>query len=899
MQRKGTDARIAGECKYPSLCGAGGTFDALAFDLWRRYNEVFWRGGNKVMDGRSINGRATDAPRIDVGSADYLRPEIGILDPAEEQGLVETPEDVAVLYSWANLHGAKYRDFSASRREYRAQMRSRAAETTRIEEEAKATSESQRAIEARVAAEAAKAGFSSGSKQRDAESAALSAAATSQASAESASQAQEAEARVRAHEVMAREAQALAQVGERAIPEGAPDGVTARGTHVRVLYPEPDQRERQRTAGGAIADPYQESLRAAVEHHMHKPAADVPLPGYAAGRISGLHAAAGSSRIMPASEQVLSPGVNPSSERLAEEQRLAAEADTARRAGSEARMAEQRFAEQQRIAERQRIEEQNRIAEQQRLAEQRRSAERQIADQRMLDVRLATDRDAVRLDAERKFEERRRHDEQQRRREEQQLAQLRMDARERSLQQSGAAPFSGGIPASALEAYAPVAPPFGVGKDSVAARYEESAGAQRETSNVPEADRRFGNLERRQDVAGEVADGRSPDARPDARYLESRMPEHRSVFDRAGDRIPGASERESFWPVDSARSSGARQAEFTVPAGRPAWLYESEIAVVAARSMQAAPPPPPPAQSAPGLADTLQQSREWVASRWFALNGVFDNGDQQAEVQQVRQKETRTPVLALFSLAGGVGKTSMVATLGRALAGLGEKTLLTDTTSYGLLPFYFGARELRPGTMRTFSPPSGSTDAPINLINMDVESRPMEGGGPGSAPGQDWLVEDITRHARGNHRVVIDLATGAGSLTRRILQLGPVVLVPVSPDLNSVISLSVAEQFFQNQTDAEGRAVKVYFLLNQFDASQPLHLDVREVLRQQLGDRLLPFVIRRSPAVSEALAEGMTVMDYAPNSPAAEDYMSLAAWVRTTSAPASLGFRGVRWSEQR
>ena len=56
-------------------------------------------------------------------------------------------------------------------------------------------------------------------------------------------------------------------------------------------------------------------------------------------------------------------------------------------------------------------------------------------------------------------------------------------------------------------------------------------------------------------------------------------------------------------------------------------------------------------------------------------------------------------------------------------------------------------------------------------------------------------------------------------------------------------------------------------VLNQFDASLPLHLDVREVLRRQLGDRLLPFVIRRAPAVSEALAEGMTVVDYAPESP--------------------------------
>lgn len=52
-------------------------------------------------------------------------------DKTDEPTVAETPEDVAVLYSWANLHGAKYRDFSASRREYRAQLRHRAAEQVR------------------------------------------------------------------------------------------------------------------------------------------------------------------------------------------------------------------------------------------------------------------------------------------------------------------------------------------------------------------------------------------------------------------------------------------------------------------------------------------------------------------------------------------------------------------------------------------------------------------------------------------------------------------------------------------------------------------------------------------------------------------------------------------------
>jgi MinD-like ATPase involved in chromosome partitioning or flagellar assembly len=51
-------------------------------------------------------------------------------------------------------------------------------------------------------------------------------------------------------------------------------------------------------------------------------------------------------------------------------------------------------------------------------------------------------------------------------------------------------------------------------------------------------------------------------------------------------------------------------------------------------------------------------------------------------------------------------------------------------------------------------------------------------------------------------------------------------------------------------------------------------------------------------AVSEALAEGTTVIDYAPGSPVAEDYMLLAGWLQSFVAPAAVSHAGVRWSER-
>src|ERR1039457_3949408 len=74
----------------------------------------------------------------------------------------EIPEDVATLYSWANLHGAKYRDFSASRAQTREKARQRVQdaieeEHRRAHEEAEAAkvAEAHRAAEAVRAAQAA------------------------------------------------------------------------------------------------------------------------------------------------------------------------------------------------------------------------------------------------------------------------------------------------------------------------------------------------------------------------------------------------------------------------------------------------------------------------------------------------------------------------------------------------------------------------------------------------------------------------------------------------------------------------------------------------------------------------------------------------------------------------
>jgi cellulose synthase operon protein YhjQ len=285
-----------------------------------------------------------------------------------------------------------------------------------------------------------------------------------------------------------------------------------------------------------------------------------------------------------------------------------------------------------------------------------------------------------------------------------------------------------------------------------------------------------------------------------------------------------------------------------------------------------------------------------VPTRWFALQTVFSTAEGTVPTPPAPQMSSGPlpPMVAVFSLAGGVGKTCLVATLGRALSTLGEHVLLADTAAYGLLPFYFGSRDSKPGVVRTFSSPvdpadGGEGEAPVYVLNLEPEYYSGDKGQ------QDALLGALLQDGRGASRILVDIATASREVTGRLLLLRPTILVPLLPDISSLASLVSLEAFL---ADRNRGAAETLYVLNQFDAALPLHQDMREMLQQQLGDRLLPLVLRRSPAVSEALAEGMTVIDYAPSSAVAEDYRALAGWLRDFAAPAIVGYAGVRWSER-
>ncbi len=777
-------------------------------------------------------------------------------DKVDDPPAAETPEDVAVLYSWANLHGAKYRDFSASRREYRAQLRHRAAEQVR-----------EQALLAQAEAEAAAAAAESAARHA--------------AQAARTHQADDADSSMR---------RALREAEEAARTAAAERVEAARRAEAAAVA-EAAARREEREIAEAHASAQRQAARYADSEMRRRAASGVQqAPMEIPGRISDPYTVVSASQPPVLSQPQLRPVTEPiASERVAAPVQPAANKDRERRASTPPPAPVER---------RPLIGHRSSARRPQGYHPDDASGVRQIyrgpdlppsqAEYTSISsARHPVSSEGRAVPAPPVFQETKpptgpsaplpRSSSNENESKAPLMGQRHSDPQSPAVRPSQAEPVtatggqwpptSGGDRPqpddsshdslregnSTLSVKSPVRP-------TMSSRVMPVAGATRPVSPFSQAL-----------VPSDSTRGRR--AQDDFDYQQSQgFPDRRNPADAA---------------AEPSTLSPQKPAAGGEPAG-PAWLY--------------APPGPlntpkpivsqlSPIQSS--VADTLQHSRERVAARWFALKGVFEQpGQDEPEVTPVRQKETRTPVLAVFSLAGGVGKTSLVATVGRALSSMGEKVLLTDTTSHGLLPFYFGASELRQGTVRTFSPPSGSTDAPIYLVSYDVDQT-----GNDSAA-QEQLTEEIVNSSRGTHRILLDLNVNSSWIVRRLARMSPTLLIPVAPDMNSVISLQTVEKFFSGVNDGDGRPLQPFYVLNQFDTSLPLHLDVREVMRRQLGDRLLPFVIRRAPAVSEALAEGMTVVDYAPDAPVAEDYLNLATWLRTVAAPATAGFRNVRWSER-
>jgi cellulose biosynthesis protein BcsQ len=241
-----------------------------------------------------------------------------------------------------------------------------------------------------------------------------------------------------------------------------------------------------------------------------------------------------------------------------------------------------------------------------------------------------------------------------------------------------------------------------------------------------------------------------------------------------------------------------------------------------------------------------------------------------------------SPVIGIYSVAGGVGKTTVSANLAKTLCSLGEQLLLVDASGRGLLPLYFGATELKAGP-RKFAAPG------VNAPFIQVIA--------GEKVTSEWLIGEVKPIMSGSQRTIFDLGPVCGSLLPTIFSMCTVVLIPLLPDLNSIVSVAAIDSFLNAQSTGL-KTPTVFYLFNRFDEQSMNDQQARELVARQCGNRLLPITLRYDWTLTEALHGGISAANHTPGSELSHDYLELALWVRRVAPLSSAGLLPGRWSEQ-
>lgn len=253
-------------------------------------------------------------------------------------------------------------------------------------------------------------------------------------------------------------------------------------------------------------------------------------------------------------------------------------------------------------------------------------------------------------------------------------------------------------------------------------------------------------------------------------------------------------------------------------------------------------------------------------------------------------------VIGVLNQKGGVGKTTTSTNLGAALAAKGKKVLLVDldaqsnlTTHLGLTgpseadnPIQsrpipeFSIYDVLKGLKKMSEVVIHRSDR-LDVIpsSLLLSAADLEFGG---VVGRELMLKRALNDFVGNYDfVIIDCPPALGLLTLNALAAVESVIVPVQSEylaLHGVRQLLDTVDQVRGIYNPELRVGGVLICLH--DARKKLARAVMETINNYFGELVFKTVIRSNVSLAEAPSQGMSIIEYAPNSAGAEDYNALA-----------------------
>jgi chromosome partitioning protein len=244
-------------------------------------------------------------------------------------------------------------------------------------------------------------------------------------------------------------------------------------------------------------------------------------------------------------------------------------------------------------------------------------------------------------------------------------------------------------------------------------------------------------------------------------------------------------------------------------------------------------------------------------------------------------------IIAMCNQKGGVGKTTTTINLGAALAELGRHVLLVDFDPQGSLSVGLGVNpHTLPASIYNLLMGQGTSIDDViretNVHDLDILPSNID-----LSAAEIQLVSEVAREqtllrlleaVRSRYDVIlIDCAPSLGLLTINALTAADWVLMPLECEFFALRGIALLTDTIAKVQDRLNPRLEILGILGTMYDPRTLHSrEVLERVVQAFGDQVFHTVIRRTVKFPETTVAGEPITTYAPTSPGAEAYRSLA-----------------------
>lgn len=251
-------------------------------------------------------------------------------------------------------------------------------------------------------------------------------------------------------------------------------------------------------------------------------------------------------------------------------------------------------------------------------------------------------------------------------------------------------------------------------------------------------------------------------------------------------------------------------------------------------------------------------------------------------------------ITAIVNQKGGCGKTTTAINLASVLAHGGMRTLLVDMDPQSHCALGLGIPESRVevGLAHALAAPEQieietllwEVSRNLRLAPSTVELAAFEATTTG--PDRDRRLERLLARMAGEFDwCIIDCPPTIGLLTFNALRACDETIVPVETGFFSLRGAERQVATVQAVAARLGRAVGLRLLPAMHREGTKVAQEVLAAIERRFADMVIPVVVREHEVLREAASFGQAIVEFAPQSPAHEDFRRLAEWLRQNQPP--------------